>query len=63
VSAASTRERGWPWRRAAPRSAPLAGAPADGAIQMYHVSKSYSAGSFALRDVSLRFAFVVLFFV
>jgi cell division transport system ATP-binding protein len=30
-------------------------APADGAIQIYHVSKSYSAGSFALRDVSLRF--------
>jgi cell division transport system ATP-binding protein len=56
VSAGSSRDRGWPWRRAASRSAPLAGAPADGAIQMYHVSKSYSAGSFALRDVSLRFA-------
>jgi cell division transport system ATP-binding protein len=26
----------------------------DGAIRMYHVSKSYLAGSFALRDVSLE---------
>jgi cell division transport system ATP-binding protein len=56
VSAGVTRGRGWPWRRAASGSAPLPRAPADGAIQIYHVSKSYSAGSFALRDVSLRFA-------
>jgi cell division transport system ATP-binding protein len=55
VSAGSSRGRGWPWRRAATGSAPVARAPADGAIQIYHVSKSYSAGSFALRDVSLRF--------
>jgi cell division transport system ATP-binding protein len=51
VSAGGSRGRGWPWRRAAP----VARAPADGAVQIYHVSKSYSAGSFALRDVSLRF--------
>jgi len=55
VSAGGLRGRGWPWRRAASSSAPLPRAPADGAIQIYHVSKSYSAGSFALRDVSLRF--------
>ncbi len=28
----------------------------DGAIRMYHVSKSYLAGSFALRDVSIELA-------
>jgi len=55
VSAGGLRGRGWPWRRAAPSSAPVPRAPADGSIQIYHVSKSYSAGSFALRDVSLRF--------
>ena len=55
MSAGGLRGRGWPWRRAAPGSAPAPRAPADGAIQIYHVSKSYSAGSFALRDVSLRF--------
>jgi len=56
VSNGDARGRGWPWRRAAPSSVPVSRAPADGAIQIYHVSKSYSAGSFALRDVSLRFA-------
>ena len=55
MSAGGSRGRGWPWRRAAPSSASVSRAPADGAIQIYHVSKSYSAGSFALRDVSLRF--------
>ncbi len=55
MSAGGPRGRGWPWRRAAASSAPVARAPADGAIQIYHVSKSYAAGSFALRDVSLRF--------
>jgi cell division transport system ATP-binding protein len=55
VSAGGLRGRGWPWRRAASISTPASHAPADGAIQVYHVSKSYSAGSFALRDVSLRF--------
>jgi cell division transport system ATP-binding protein len=55
VRAGGSRGRGWPWRRAAPSSAAPPRAPADGAIQIYHVSKSYSAGSFALRDVSLRF--------
>jgi cell division transport system ATP-binding protein len=29
------------------------GAAADAAVALYHVSKSYAAGSFALRDVSL----------
>ena len=55
MSAGGLRGRGWLWRCAASSSAPLPRAPADGAIQIYHVSKSYSAGSFALRDVSLRF--------
>jgi cell division transport system ATP-binding protein len=55
VSAGGSRGRGWPWRRAAAGSASVAGAPADGAIQIYHVSKSYAAGNFALRDVTLRF--------
>ena len=54
-AAGGSRGRGWPWRRAASGSAPLPRVPADGAIQIYHVSKSYAAGSFALRDVSLRF--------
>jgi cell division transport system ATP-binding protein len=31
-----------------------AGSGGDAAIRMFHVSKSYSAGSFALRDVSLE---------
>ncbi len=48
---------GWGWRRwLGPRRAPgsaVAGGRGDGAIQLYHVSKSYAAGSFALRDVSL----------
>ena len=42
--------------RSARRSAPGAplGPGGDAAIRAYHVSKSYSAGSFALRDVSLE---------
>ena len=27
----------------------------DAAVRMFHISKSYEAGSFALRDVSLEF--------
>jgi len=45
----------WPWQRARGSSAPAAGPGGDAAIRIYHVSKSYSAGSFALRDVSLEF--------
>jgi cell division transport system ATP-binding protein len=37
-----------PAARVAPRAA------GDAAVAIYHVSKSYSAGSFALRDVSLQ---------
>jgi len=38
-----------------PRGGPAAGgARGDGAIRMFHVSKSYLAGSFALRDVSIE---------
>ncbi len=44
-----------PWQRARGSSAPAAGPGGDAAIRTYHVSKSYSAGSFALRDVSLEF--------
>jgi len=41
--------------RSAPAAArPAAGGSADAAVAAYHVSKSYSAGSFALRDVSLQ---------
>jgi cell division transport system ATP-binding protein len=45
------------------RSARRAGSPESGevgsgqpAVRLYHVSKSYSAGHFALRDVSIEFA-------
>ncbi len=48
-----SRSRVWPWQRA--RGSPPAGSGGDVAIRTYHVSKSYSAGSFALRDVSLEF--------
>jgi cell division transport system ATP-binding protein len=38
-----------------PRGGAAAGSPrGDGAIRMFHVSKSYLAGSFALRDVSIE---------
>ncbi len=40
-------------RLGAPASTRLPGR-GDGAIRLYHVSKSYLAGSFALRDVSLE---------
>jgi cell division transport system ATP-binding protein len=45
------RGRSWPWERGRP--APL-GSGGDAAVRMFHVSKSYSAGSFALHDVSLE---------
>jgi cell division transport system ATP-binding protein len=45
----------WPWQRGRGASAPAAGPGGDAAIRIYHVSKSYAAGSFALRDVSLEF--------
>jgi cell division transport system ATP-binding protein len=49
-----TRPATWLRPRAAGGTAPAA--RGDSAIQMYHCSKSYLAGSFALRDVSLEFA-------
>ena len=48
------RSRRW-WQRGSARRGPELGGGGDGAARLYHVSKSYSAGSFALRDVSLRF--------
>jgi cell division transport system ATP-binding protein len=52
------RVRRWPLRsRLRPWSAATAAAPGaggDAAVRMFHVSKSYGAGSFALRDVSLE---------
>jgi len=45
------RGRSWPWERGRPAPAPSGG---DAAVRMFHASKSYSAGSFALRDVSLE---------
>jgi len=44
------------WFRPRPRGGPAVSARGDAAIRMYHCSKSYLAGSFALRDVSLEFA-------
>ena len=41
----------WPWKRS---RATAVGSGGEGAIRLFHVSKSYSAGSFALRDVSLE---------
>jgi cell division transport system ATP-binding protein len=38
------------------RAPAVAVARGDAAVRMYHVSKSYLAGSFALRDVTLEFA-------
>ncbi len=43
------------WDRRRPGGRAGAVARRDAAISMYHVSKSYLAGSFALRDVSLEF--------
>ena len=44
------------WRFGRPRRAVAAlESRGDAAIRMFHVSKAYSAGSFALRDVSLEF--------
>jgi cell division transport system ATP-binding protein len=44
------------WLRPKARAGQLQSARGDAAIRMYHCSKSYLAGSFALRDVSLEFA-------
>jgi cell division transport system ATP-binding protein len=43
------------WRSAAPRAEPKRAAAGDAAAQLFHVSKSYVAGTYALRDVSLEF--------
>jgi cell division transport system ATP-binding protein len=43
------------WRSAAPRAEPKRTAAGDAAAQLFHVSKSYVAGTYALRDVSLEF--------
>ena len=44
------------WFRPRARGGPAVSTRGDAAIRMYHCSKSYLAGSFALRDVSLEFA-------
>ena len=43
------------WRSAAPRAEPKRAPAGDAAAQLFHVSKSYVAGTYALRDVSLEF--------
>ena len=43
------------WRSAAPRAEPQRAPAGDAAAQLFHVSKSYVAGTYALRDVSLEF--------
>jgi len=43
----------WPWKRSRATAVASGG---EGAIRLFHVSKSYSAGSFALRDVSIELA-------
>src|SRR5262245_38573584 len=43
------------WRSAAPRAEPKRASGGDAAGQLFHVSKSYVAGTYALRDVSLEF--------
>jgi cell division transport system ATP-binding protein len=53
VRARASRRPRWPWERR-PGARATAAFAGEGAIHLYHVSKSYSAGSFALRDVSLR---------
>jgi cell division transport system ATP-binding protein len=45
--------RSLPWERG--RRLPVDSGGGDAALRLYHVSKSYSAGTFALRDVSLEF--------
>jgi cell division transport system ATP-binding protein len=45
--------RSLPWERG--RRPPVDSGGGDAALRLYHVSKSYSAGTFALRDVSLEF--------
>jgi cell division transport system ATP-binding protein len=42
-------------RSAAPRAEPKRASAGDAAAQLFHVSKSYVAGTYALRDVSLEF--------
>jgi cell division transport system ATP-binding protein len=49
------RRLGPPWGRGRPELGDSAEAKAEGAVRLYHVSKSYLAGSYALRDVSLEF--------
>jgi len=43
------------WPGAAPRAEPKRASAGDAAAQLFHVSKSYVAGTYALRDVSLEF--------
>jgi cell division transport system ATP-binding protein len=43
------------WRSSAPRAEPRRAPAGDAAAQLFHVSKSYVAGTYALRDVSLEF--------
>ena len=43
------------WRSTAPRAEPKRAVAGDAAAQLFHVSKSYVAGTYALRDVSLEF--------
>jgi cell division transport system ATP-binding protein len=44
------------WLRNRTATGPVQNPRGDAAVRMYHCSKSYEAGSFALRDVSLEFA-------
>ncbi len=43
------------WPGTAPRAEPKRAAAGDAAARLFHVSKSYVAGTYALRDVSLEF--------
>jgi putative ABC transport system ATP-binding protein len=43
------------WRSVAPRTPAPRAASGEAAAQLFHVSKSYVAGTYALRDVSLEF--------
>jgi cell division transport system ATP-binding protein len=47
--------RSWGWGQPRRSGTPAPASRGDAAIRMFHVSKSYAAGSFALRDVSLEF--------
>ena len=49
------RHGGRPWSRGRPVPGGVPDAGGEGAVRLYHVSKSYLAGTFALRDVSLEF--------